>query len=68
MARKTYFVEPRNDGMYTAKLGGAKRSSVVAPTQTATAAKVHQMDPAAIVLGARVRKTNVDHPDHWRKL
>jgi hypothetical protein len=67
MGKKVYIVEPRANG-YAATISGGKRASATSETQQGAADRAHKIDPNAVVVAARVRKTSVDNPDHFRRI
>ena len=64
---KLYIVEPTKDG-YKGTASGAGRAAVTGSTQRAVADELHDRFPDAAVIAARVRTTNVNNPDKWRKI
>ena len=64
---KMYIVEPSKGG-YKGTASGAGRAVVTGSTQKAVADELHNRFPDAAVIAARVRTTNVNSPDKWRKI
>jgi hypothetical protein len=63
---KHYIVEPTGDGEFKGTAKGAKRASVVAPTQKKVIAAVKAFNPDDHPDVARVRKVETGKPDQFR--
>lgn len=68
MRKREFFIERRLRGDYAVRDGGAiRRARAVCHTQAEAIAKARQIDPDAAILVERVRHTDKEHPDKWRK-
>lgn len=67
MARnnKHWYIEPTEDGRFSAKKGGAQRASAVTNTQKQAIDRAKQIDPDAAMHIAHVRHGKHD-PDKFR--
>jgi ferredoxin len=68
MAKKPneIYVEQHPNG-YAVLRPGAERASVITPTQREAIERAAEIAPTAAIHVERVRKTDVGHPDKWRK-
>ena len=67
MGKDNLFIEPTDDGRFSAKWGDAQRASLIRDTQGAAIDAARDMFPDVKPDVARVRHTKNGHPDQYRK-
>ena len=67
MSDKKLFIEQRPQGDFAVRKPNSDRASDVLPTQGEAIDRARQLNPDASILVERVRHTDKENPDKWRK-
>ena len=67
MDKDRLFVERRPQGDYAVRKPNSARASAVLPTQAEAIERARELNPATPPLVERVRYTDQDKPDKWRR-
>jgi hypothetical protein len=67
MSKDRFFIERRPQGDYAVRKPNSERASDVLETQSEAIDRARELNPNATVLVERVRHTDVNGPDKWRK-
>ena len=67
MNKDQLFVERRPQGDYAVRRPNSQRASDVRLTQREAIERARELNPTGTPLVERVRNTNREHPDKWRK-
>ena len=67
MSENRFYIERRDDGKYKVVRPNADRASAVADTQKEAIDKAREMNPGKSPDVERVRHTDQERPDQWRR-